>query len=414
MTTGAPFFSPTDPTPAHAAEWADDLQALLSHLGRHFARREARTQLRAYLSGLLSPIQRKNGWQLAEQAGDTTPYALQHLLGRAKWEADAVRDDLQAYVRAHLADPAGVLVIDETSFLKKGSHSVGVGIQYSGVTGKLENCQVGVFLVYVSPRGQTFYDRALYLPRDWADDPERRAAAEVPRAVRFHTKPQLAKEMVLRALTSGLPVAWVTGDEVYGGDYHLRAALEEQEQPYALTVSAKQALWVGWQQRQARTLVAAQPAQAWERLSCGDGSKGPRLYDWLRIPINHPHDARWQRWLVARRGLAAPDDPRSVAYFLVFAPAETSLATLARVIGERWGIECAFEESKGVVGLDHYEVRSWHGWHRHVTLAMWAHAFLAVTRAGTLPPPLAPLPDEGHKGGPKSSSLAGFKQRRGL
>src|SRR5260370_10043820 len=175
MTTVAPFFSPTDPTPAHAAKWADDLHALLSHLGRHFARSEARTHLRAYLSGLLSPIERKTGWQLAEQAGDTTPYALQHLLGRAKWEADAVRDDLQAYVRAHLADPAGVLVIDETSFLKKGSHSVGVGIQYSGVTGKLENCQVGGVLVYVTPPRQTFYAPPLSHPPARAAGPPRRA-----------------------------------------------------------------------------------------------------------------------------------------------------------------------------------------------------------------------------------------------
>jgi SRSO17 transposase len=314
-----------------------------------------------------------------------------------------------------LADTAGVLVIDETSFLKKGTHSVGVGIHYSGSTGKLENCQVGVFLAYVSPRGQTLYDRALYLPRDWAADPERRAAVGVPAGVRFATKPQLAKDLVLRALASGLPVAWVTGDEVYGNDYHLRVALEEREQPYALTVSAKQAIGVGWRQRQARELVAAAPASAWERRSCGDGSKGPRLYDWLRIPINHPYDAPWQRWLVARRSLSNPDDPRSIAYFLVFAPAATSLAALAQVIGERWGIECAFEESKGAVGLDQYEVRSWHGWYRHITLAMWAHAFLTVTRASTLTPvSLAPPVDEGKKGGPRPSSLAAFKRQRGL
>jgi SRSO17 transposase len=411
MTTSAPYFSVADPTPAHTAAWAADLQALLGHLGRHFARSETRAHLRAYLTGLLSPIERKNGWHLAEHAGDATPYGIQHLLDRAKWDADAVRDDLQAYVRDHLAHPAGVLAIDETSFLKKGTHSVGVGVQYSGITGKLENCQVGVFLAYVSPHGQTLYDRALYLPRDWAEDPERRAQADVPSGVCFATKPQLAKDLVLRALESGLPVAWVTGDEVYGNDYHLRVALEEREQPYALTSSAKAAIWVGWRQRRAREWVAAEPATAWERISCGDGSKGPRLYDWLRIPINHPYDGQWQRWLVARRGLSNPDDPRSIAYFLVFAPAATSLATLAQVIGERWGIECAFEESKGTVGLDQYEVRSWHGWYRHITLAMWAHAFLSVTRARTLP--LVPLMDEGKKGGLLPGSLATFKRQRG-
>lgn len=414
----SPVVSPissADPTPAQAADWAADLETLLGHLGRHFARREARAHLRAYVTGLLSPIERKNGWQLAEVAGETTPYALQHLLGRAKWDADAVRDDLQTYVRTWLGDPNGMLVIDETSFLKKGTHSVGVGVQYSGVTGKLENCQVGVFLAYVSPQGQTLYDRALYLPRDWAATLDRRRQAEVPESVRFATKPQLAKQLVLRALDSGLPVAWVTGDEVYGGDYHLRVALEERDQPYALTIKATHDLWVGGYQHRARTLIAAEPAAAWQRLSCGAGSKGPRLYDWLRIPINHPYDARRQRWLVARRGLAAPDDPRSVAYFLVFAPTQTRLITMAHVIGERWGIERAFEESKGAVGLDHYEVRSWQGWYRHITLAMGAHAFLAVTRATTLThPPLAPAADEGKKGGLGSGSLVAFKRHRGL
>jgi SRSO17 transposase len=416
MTTSAPFLSTADPTPTDATRWAAELGQLLDHLGRHCARSETRTHLRAYLTGLLSPIERKNGWQLAEYAGDATPYGIQHLLDRAKWDADAVRDDLQGYVRAQLGDPASILVIDETSFLKKGTHSAGVGIQYSGVTGKLETCQVGVFLAYISPLGQTLYDRALYLPRDWTADPERRAAAAIPADVRFATKPQLAKDLVLRALASGLPVAWVTGDEVYGNDYHLRVALEEREQPYALTVSAKEALWVGFRQRRARDLVAGEAASAWERISCGDGSKGPRLYDWLRIPINHPYEERWQRWLVARRGLRHPEDPRSIAYFVVFAPAATSLATQAQVIGERWGIECAFEASKGAVGLDQYQVRSWHGWYRHITLAMWAHAFLSVTRASTLAPvPLAPLVDEGKKGGPPPpSSLATFKRQRGL
>lgn len=415
MSPASPFSSFIDPTPTQVAEWTDDLAVVLTHLGRHFARSEARVHLRAYLTGLLSPIERKNGWQLAEQAGDTTPYALQHLLGRAKWDADAVRDDLQAYVRTHLGEPGGVLVIDETSFLKKGTHSVGVGIQYSGITGKLDNCQVGVFLAYVSPLGQTLYDRTLYLPRDWADNAARRAEAGVPESVCFATKPQMAKQLVLRALDGGLPAAWVTGDEVYGSDYHLRVALEEREQPYALTVSAKHTLWVDFAQHQARALVAAQSATAWERLSCGDGSKGPRLYDWLRIAINHPYDEPWQRWLVARRGLSAPEDPRSTAYFLVFAPAQTSLTTVARAIGERWGIERAFEESKGAVGLDQYEVRSWHGWYRHITLAMWAHAFLSVTRAAPFDRlPLPSMAGGEQKGGLKSAGLAAFKARRGL
>jgi SRSO17 transposase len=231
MTTVASSFSTADPTPADATQWAAALQTLLDHLGRHCARSETRTHLRAYLTGLLSPLERKNGWHLAEHAGDATPYGIQHLLDRATWDADAVRDDLQAYVRGHLGHRAGVLVIDETSFLKKGTHAVGVGSPYSGVTGKVENCPVGVFLAYVSPRGQTLYARALYLPREWTEDPQRRAAAAVPPEVRFATKPRLATTLLLRALESGLPVAWVTGDEVYGRDSHLRGALEEREQP---------------------------------------------------------------------------------------------------------------------------------------------------------------------------------------
>ncbi len=209
-----PTFPPTVPTPLTVAGWIPALQTLADQIGPRFARSDARQHVQAYLSGLLSPIERKNGWQLAEQAGDRTPYAIQHLLGRAQWNADAVRDDLHAYVRAHMADPEAILVIDETSFLKKGTHSVGVGLQYSGITGKIENCQVGVFLVYATPQGQTFYDRALYLPKDWAADPVRRREARVPDAVRFATKPQLARRMVEHALDEGLPVGWVVGDEV--------------------------------------------------------------------------------------------------------------------------------------------------------------------------------------------------------
>jgi SRSO17 transposase len=413
MSTAAPFSSTAGPTSADAARWAADWQTLLDQLDHHFARSETRAHMRAYLTGLLSPIGRKNGWHLAEHAGHATPYGIQHLLDGAEWDADAVRDDLQVYVRQHLGHSAGVLVIDEMRFLKKGTYSVGVGIQSRGLIGKQENCQVGVFLVYVSPHGQTLYDRALYLPPDWAENPKRRAAAGVPTGVRFATKPQLAKQLVLRALASGVPVAWVTGDAVYGKDDQLRGALEEREQPYAFTIYGNEALWGG--RRRARKRVNAEPATAWERISCGAGSRGPRLYDWLRIPVNHPADGPGQRWLVARRSLTNLDDPPSFAYYLVFAPAQTSLATLAQVIGERWGIEGAFEERKEAVGLGQYEVRSWRGWYRHITLAMWAHAFLTITHARTRTPvAIAPTAAEGNKGGPTPSSMAAFKRHRGL
>jgi SRSO17 transposase len=402
-------FTSSIPLPAEATGWTEELRRLVDQIGPRFARTEARARVLAYLIGLLSPLKRKNGWQLAEQAGDRTPYALQHLLDRAQWEADAVRDDLQAYVRTHLADPEALLVIDETSFLKKGTHSVGVGPQYSGITGHLENCQVGVFLVYATAQGATFYDRALYLPKDWAADAQRRRAADVPEEVRFATKPQLARRMVERALAGGLPARWVVGDEVYGNDGRLRQALEERQQRYALTISATTDLWVGWRQREARAIIAAQPAAAWETLSAGDGAKGPRVYDWTRVRVNNAYAPEWERWLVARRSLVSPDDPRSTAYFLVFAPADTPLAEIVRVLGQRWTIETGFEDSKGEVGLAHYEVRSWHGWHRHITLALLAHAFLTVLRAHTHAQDTPFLSRAA-----QTDSLRAFKQQRGL
>ncbi len=408
-----PTFSPTAPTPQAVAGWIPALHALVDLIGPRFARSDARRRVLAYLSGLLSPIERKNGWQLAEQAGDRTPYALQHLLGRARWDADAVRDDLQGYVRAHLADPEAILIIDETSFLKKGTHSVGVGLQSSGSTGKIENCQVGVFLVYAGATGQTFYDRALYLPKDWAADPERRRQADVPKEVGFATKPQLARRMVERALDEGLPVGWIVGDEVYGHDGWLRQALEQRQQRYALTVGAAQSFVIGWGHRRARAAIADLPPEAWQRLSAGDGSKGPRLYDWARVRLNNAHSPEWERWLVARRNLHAPDDPRSLASFVVFAPGDTSLAETARVIGRRWAIETGFQESKGEVGLDQYEVRSWHGWHRHSTLALLAHAFLSAMRAQDNTPSVNGAA-EGKKGDLRQGSLRVFKQTRGL
>jgi SRSO17 transposase len=408
-------FTTSTPTPTDSTAWAHELRALIDQIGPRFARREARERVLAYLSGLLSPLKRKkrkNGWQLAEQAGDRTPYAMQHLLDRAQWDADGVRDDLQAYVRTHLADPAAILVIDETSFLKKGTHSVGVGPQYSGITGHLENCQVGVFLVYATAQGATFYDRALYLPKDWAADAERRRATDVPAEVRFATKPQLAQRLVERALDSGLPLRWVVGDEVYGNDGRLRQALEQRGQRYALTISATTDLWIDWEQREARALIAAQPADAWARLSAGDGAKGPRVYDWTRVRVNNAFSPAWERWLVARRSLVAPDDPRSTAYFLVFAPADTSLEEIVGVLGQRWTIETGFADSKGEVGLAHYAVRSWQGWHRHITLALLAHAFLTVLRAHTHAqdtPFLSAL-----SAAAPPHSLRAFKQQRGL
>jgi SRSO17 transposase len=303
-------------------------------------------------------------------------------LGRADWEADAVRDDLQAYVVDHLGEPDGVLVVDETGFLKKGSKSVGVAKQYCGTVGKVDNCQIGVFLAYASSQGRTFLDRELYLPREWTDDPERRIAAGVPEDVGFATKPQLAKRMLERALATGVPAAWVTGDTIYGGDRRLRMWLEERERPFVLAVKSNEPLWSdgvgGVRQRPAARIAASVPEEDWQRLSAGDGSKGPRVYDWARAELFRLPDPGWNHWLLVRRSI---DDPTEVAYYVCFGPADTSLEELVRVAGTRWAIEECIETAKGEVGLDEYEVRKWEGWYRHITLSLLAHAYLAVTRA---------------------------------
>jgi SRSO17 transposase len=361
---------------------ADEVVTVAQRIGPRFARAEARQRAQAYLRGLLSPVERKNGWQLAEAVGDRTPYATQHLLGRADWDPDLVREDLRAYVVAHLGDPGAVLVVDETGFVKKGTASAGVAKQYVGCVGKVEQAQVGVFLAYASPQGVAFVDRALYLPQEWTDDPARCQQAGIPPEVGFATKPELARVMLERALQAQVPAAWVTADSVYGDDRRLRLWLEAHEQPFVLAVSGKEYVNVAatWTQRRVSTLLhdlQLLPAEAWQRLSAGDGAKGPRLYDWYRLPLVPPLQVGYERWCLVRRSLSDPDELQA---YVTFAPAGTDLATLVQVAGRRWTIEVAFEAAKGEVGLDQYEVRSWTGWYRHVTLALFAQALLTVVR----------------------------------
>ena len=377
-------------TPQTVRAWATELDRVHGRLGPRFGRREPRQRVRAYLAGLLSPIARKNGWQLAEQAGEPRPTGMQRVLSGARWDADMVRDDLRAYVVEHLGDPQAVLVVDETGFLKKGTKSVGVQRQYSGTAGRIENCQIGVFLAYASRHGRAFLDRELYLPQAWIGDQARRAEAGIPATVAFHTKPELAQQMLARALAAGVPAAWVTGDAVYGGARRLRVWLEAEHQPFVLAIKRTEPLWVltdqGPCERPAAQLAAAVSAAQWTRLSAGDGAKGPRWYDWTRIAIRPLHEPGWTHWLLLRRSLT---DPADVAYYVCFTATGTSLAELVRVAGLRWVIECCFEEAKGEVGLDQYEVRKWDGWSRHITLALFAHAMLVVIRARA-----------GEKGGP--------------
>jgi len=343
---------------------------------------------------------------LAEVNGDVTPYGVQHLLGRAVWDAEAVRDDLRGYVIAHVGTPQGVMVIDETGFLKKGHHSAGVARQYSGTAGRVENCQIGVFLAYASAYGQALLDCALYLPKEWTQDRARCTQAGIPQDRAFATKPELARRMLERAFQAAVPVAWVTGDSVYGDDRRLRMWLETHERAYVLAVSGKEYVWLGWQQRQVKTVLAALPVDGWTRHSAGAGAKGPRWYDWYWLPLADPMQPTWRRWLLVRRSLSAPTD---LTAFVVFAPQATSLAEAAQTAGARWTIESSFEAAKGEVGLDHYEVRSWTGWYRHITLAMWAYALLTVVRARHLQE--GALPKKMLCQAP-SNSLAAFKAAR--
>jgi SRSO17 transposase len=370
--------------------WRAGLDGLHARIAARFRRPEVRARARRYLAGLLERVERKNGWQLAEQLGERHPRGVQRLLDAARWDADGVRDDLLAYVVEHLGDDRAVLVVDETGFLKKGTKSVGVQRQYSGTAGRTENCQVGVFLAYASPKGRAFLDRALYLPKGWAEDPARRAEAGVPEAVRFATKGALARAMLRRAFAAGVPAAWVVGDTIYGTDPGLRPWLEAERRAYVLAVPKTHRVWLGEHQEAARAAMACLPAEAWTRRSAGEGSQGPRWYDWARLPLAGECPAGWGRWLLARRSLS---DPAEVAYYRVFAPAETPLEEMVRAAGSRWAIEEGFERAKGEVGLDQYEVRRWDAWHRHITFALLAHAYLEVTRlAATREEKGAPAP----------------------
>jgi SRSO17 transposase len=377
-------------------------------IGPVFARSDARERAVTYLAGLLSPAERKNSWQLAEMSGDPNPYGFQHLLGRADWDPDALRDKLRTYVTDYLADPDAVGVIDETGFLKKGTHSAGVARQYSGTAGKVENCQIGVFLAYASAQGQTLLDRELYLPQEWTSDRERCRRAGIPDQRAFATKPALAQQMLERTVAAGVVLAWVTGDSVYGDDRKLRGWLEGHKQAYVLAVSSDQTVWINQQQRQIATIVAEFPSLGWERISAGTGSKGPRWYDWQRVELSDPAQQGWKRLLLVRR---SSSDPSEVTAYIAFALAGTTLAEQVRVAGMRWTVEESIQCAKGEVGLDHYEVRSFWGWYRHITLAIWAQAFLAVIREES-GAEVAPKRGPHHR--PRTSSLAAFKARRNL
>lgn len=359
-------------TRADAARWARGLDEIVGRIGPRFGRAEPRRRAAAYLRGLLAPVERKNGWQLAESAGDATPDGVQDFLSRMRWDADAVRDDLRGYVAEHLGDPGAVLVLDETGFLKKGAKSAGVQRQYSGTAGRIENSQVGVFLGYAGRHGRALVDRALYLPEAWAKDAPRRREARIPAEIAFATKPKLGLAMLERARAADVPFAWVAGDSVYGADHAIRRWAERHGRGYVLAVTSGQRLGF----RPVTDWIEDLPADAWQRLSAGEGAKGPRLHDWACMPYRGGAEG-FRCALLVRRGIGDPDQ---ITFFLTHAPEATTLSELVRVAGMRWSIESCFEQAKGEVGLGHYEVRSWVGWHRHVTLSMLALAHLAAVR----------------------------------
>ena len=341
---------------------ASYLTEVAQRLRPYFVRRESWQRAVAYIEGLFSSVARKNAWQLAEVNGDAAPYGIQHLLGRALWQADQLRDALYAYVVAHLGDPQAVLVVDETGFLKKGTQSAGAARQYSGTAGRVENSQVGVFVAYASRFGQTLLDRALYLPASWTKDPERCQRAGIAPEVGFAAKPELAQAMLERAFAAWR--ACVVGESVYGDARRLRLWSETQERAYVLAVSSKEYVWLGGMQRSVKSVLEGLDEDAWQRLSAGSGSKGPRLYDWQCVRLMAPCAVDWCRCLLVRRSLQAD---RKLTAYAVFAPSRTELATLVSVAGRRWCIEMCFEAAKslprtrsgGEVGLDEYEVRSW-------------------------------------------------------
>ncbi|MDR0305430.1 MAG: IS701 family transposase [Chitinispirillales bacterium] len=358
-----------------------------------------------YLRGLLGTVERKNGWQMSEYLGETTPYTLQQFLYRGAYNADELRDRLITYTSENIGETEGHLIIDETGFLKQGKCSCGVKRQYSGTAGRVENCQIGVFLTYAGTKGHNPIDRRLYMPQEWIDDTERREKAGVPEELTFQTKPQMALEMIQDATDSGIPYTWVSGDCVYGDYSAIREWLESKGKCYVMSVSGKAYVWQGNSQKSIGSILMSLPEEGWFEASCGDGSKGERLYDWLMIPINPGSLAGYKRTLLIRRSKSAPDELRA---YICFAPEDTLKEKYAEVAGTRWTIETCFKESKSEVGLDQYEVRSYDGWYKHITLACIALAFLTVLSSQSLDTKSI------QEHNPGSTSLEAFKKGRNL
>jgi SRSO17 transposase len=359
--------------------WSKALGELHRRIGHRFARSEARERVKRYLFGLLGRVERKNGWQIAEAIGERDPQGVQRLLNSARWDADAVRDDLREYVVEHLGDEqTGVLILDETGFLKKGLKSVGVARQYTGTAGDTVNCQVAAFLAYASEKGAAFVDRTLYLPRSWTGDRVRRAEAGVPADLAFRNKIELAEEMLERAFAADVPARWVLADSFYGRSHAFRVWLEERGRPYAVMVPKTNAVPLGGRKKKIEQHVERLPESAFSEVRPARDGSGRRPWEWACVELAPDPEKGMRRWLLVRR---STDDPNDLGFYQTYGPEGTPIEELVRVCQERWAVEECFAEAKGEVGLDHYEVRRWDSWHRHVTLCLLAHAFLVVVRS---------------------------------
>jgi len=357
------------------SHWGPGFDAFMAEFAGRFQRIEPRRRASSYVRGLLSELERKNGWTLAEGAGDKTPDGMQRLLNASRWDESGARDDLRAVVIDAIGDKENaILVVDETGFLKKGKKSAGVARMYTGTAGKTENCQIGVFLTYTSPAGHALIDRELYLPAAWTNDRDRCAAAGIPEHIEFLTKYQLAQQMIERARAAGTPFAWVTADEVYGQAEPLRDYLEREKISYVMAVRRTEKVSMT---STAETVIGA-PNTQWHRISAGDGTKGPRLSDWavIRLPRNAAEQG--YRYILARRNI---DDPTDLAYYFCYSNQPTSLEELVHVAASRWTVEECFQTGKNEAGLDHYQVRDYTAWYKHMTLAMIALAFLTIIKA---------------------------------
>jgi SRSO17 transposase len=379
---------------------------IINGIARIFPSEPSFKNAQKYMRGLLSHAERKNGWQMAEAVGDETPYALQQFIYRSPFSADAVRDYLRGYVHDKLSDDDSVLIPDETGFLKQGKMSCGVKRQYSGTAGKIENCQVGVFLTYASSKGHSPIDRRLYIPEDWMKDKQRLREAGVPETVTFQTKPQMGLEMLQEATESGIHYKWVTGDCAYGDYREIRHWLEKNNKCYVMCVSGKEYIWDGFKQISVASILKNLSPDGWFEASCGDGSKGPKVYDWQAFEIeSYGRPKGWKRVMLIRRSKTDFNDIRA---HICYAPADTPNEEFIKIAGTRWTVESCFQESKSEVGLDQYEVRSYDGWYKHITFACIALALLTV---------LSSLSFDGkniQQHNPDSSSLEEFKRGRNL